>query len=183
MARPRRIIDPNGYYHVTVCGNDGRVIYETRRDAKDFLARLAEQVRRREWICLAYCLMTNHYHLLLRAPTGGPSLSLGMQTLNGRYSRAFNRRYGRKHHLFRNRFGTTPVERDEHLLEAARYVVLNPVRAGLVEDPAEWPWSSYRACAGLDFPPRFLALGELLALFAADPRDATNAYRDFVACA
>jgi putative transposase len=181
MPRPLRLIDPNGYYHVTVCGNDGRALFHYQADARNFLARMTEIACRHDWICLAYCLMTNHYHLLLRAPAGAPSLSRGMQKLNGDYSRAQNRRYGHKHHLFRNRFGTTPVARDAHLLEACRYVVLNPVRAGLVDHPADWPWSSYRASAGLDLAPRVLALGELLGLFAADPTAAARAYRDFVA--
>ncbi|MDQ2984434.1 MAG: transposase [Actinomycetota bacterium] len=180
MGHPPRIVEPDGYYHVTAVGNDGRTIYPSPDDARSFLDRLARAVRRYDWVCLTHCLMTNHYHLLLRLPAGGPSLSRGMQELNGHYSRATNKRYGRKHHLFRNRFGARHITTEKHLLEACRYIVLNPVRAGLVAHPADWPWSSYTACANDRLAPAFLARDELLRLFDDDARRARRAYREFV---
>ena len=123
--------------------------------------------------------MTNHYHLLLEIPRGG--LSVGMRELNGGYSRWANRRHARSGHLFHNRFGSTRVETDPHLLEVCRYVVLNPVRAGLCPTPKTWGWSSYRACAGLERAPRFLALSVLLQLFGPNVRRAQVSFRSFVA--
>ena len=125
--------------------------------------------------------MTNHFHFLLRIPQGG--LSAGMQQLLTGYSRVTNKRYGRRDHLFRQHFLSVKLERDSHLLESARYLVLNPVRAGLCDEPRRWRWSSYRACAGLAFVPRFLAADELLKLFDKRPGPARRRYRDFVASA
>jgi hypothetical protein len=125
--------------------------------------------------------MTNHFHLILRNPQGG--LSSGMQHLVSGHSRETNRRYGRRDHLFRQRFFSVQLTRDSHFLEACRYVVLNPVRAGLCRSPAEWQWSSYRACAGFTFSPSFLAAGELLQMFGNRPSEAAARYRAFVASA
>jgi putative transposase len=127
---------------------------------------------------LTYCLMTNHYHLVLSAPHGG--ISAGMQEVNGGYSRRTNSRYGRSGHLFKNRFSATAIARDAHLLEACRYVVLNPVRARMCEHAEDWPWSSYLACAGRRLAPRFLAVDELLGLFGNEPTEARRRYAAFV---
>ena len=135
-------------------------------------------VSRWGWICLAYCLMTTYYHLVLQVPTG--ELSAGMQALNGRFSRRTNRRWGGHAHLFENRFGERRIETGEHLREASRYVVLDPVRAGICDDPEHYGWSSYRACAGLEPAPAFLAAGEHQRLFGDTPEAATAAYRRFV---
>jgi REP element-mobilizing transposase RayT len=178
VPRLPRIEVPGGYYHLTSRGNNAQPIYWRDRDRVDFLALLDRVVLTHGWACLAYCLMTNHFHLLVQLDEGG--LSLGMQTLNGWYARCINRAYGRTGHLFRNRFSGTLIESEEHLLAACRYVVLNPVRAGLCATPEHWPWSSYRATVGLARPPRLLAVDELLRRFARDRRVAQARFREFV---
>jgi len=114
---------------------------------------LAEAVERYHWICHAYCLMPNHYHLLVETPLA--NLSQGMRQLNGAYTQAFNRRHNRTGHLLQGRYKAILVEKESHLLELARYIVLNPVRAKLVRHPRAWRWSSYRATAGDEEPPSF----------------------------
>jgi putative transposase len=179
MACRRRNFDPDGIYHLTSRGNDRRTIYRDDLDRHAFLKRLAAIALKHRWTALAYCLMTNHYHLVVAAPQGG--ISDGMQELNGGYSRRTNGRYGRTGHLFQNRFSAAAISRDAHLLETCRYVVLNPVRAKICERPEEWPWSSYAACAGLRLAPRFLAVDDLLGLFSAHPPAARRIYTAFVA--
>jgi putative transposase len=178
MAREPRFFDPDGVYHLTSRGNDRRTIYRDDLDRNAFLVRLGSIALKHRWISLVYCLMTNHYHLVISAPHGG--VSQGMQELNGGYSRRTNSRYGRTGHLFQNRFSVTPIARGSHLLETCRYVVLNPVRAGICLQAQEWPWSSYAACAGLALAPRFLAADEVLGLFGTRPEEARRAYAGFV---
>ena len=131
------------------------------------------------WQCLAYCLMGNHYHLLVRLTE--PNLAAGMCLLNGVYAKRFNRRHGCRDHLFGRRYHAERVERDEHLRETVRYIALNPVRAGLCPAPRSWRWSSYRAAAGLEAPPRFLALDELYPFFADTSALARRRFVAFVA--
>jgi REP-associated tyrosine transposase len=181
MGRAPRQEVLGGTYHVAARGNCGQDIFRDDRDRDAFLMRLDRTVARFSWRCLAYCLMTNHFHLILGNPQGG--LSTGMQQLVSGHSRETNRRHGRRDHLFRQRFFSVQLTRDSHFLEACRYVVLNPVRAGLCRSPAEWQWSSYRACAGFTFSPSFLAAGELLQMFGNRPSEAAARYRAFVASA
>lgn len=179
MAREPRIEIPGGIYHVGSKGNRGCQIYADDFDRRMFLKLLRLAVSRFRWACHSYCLMTNHYHLLIQLELGG--LSAGMKLLNGTFAAFSNRRHGwRAQHLFRNRFWCELIEDEQHLLETARYIVLNPVRAGLCNAPEEWPWSSYRACAGLEFAPDFLAVTEHLRLFGRSPSAARRAYREFV---
>jgi putative transposase len=178
MARHPRIELPGGMYHVGARGNRGCRIYADDYERRIFLTLLERIVARYRWTCLAYCLMSNHYHLVISIEDGG--LSDGMRELNGEFACFTNVRHGLEGHLFRNRFWSELIEREAHMLEGSRYVVLNPVRAGLCERPARWRWSSYRACAGLDFPPAFLAAGELLRLFGSTPRRARRGYAAFV---
>ena len=131
------------------------------------------------WICHAYCLMTNHYHLVIETPDG--NLSKGMRQLNGVFTQYSNRRHGRTGHLFQGRFKAILVDGDSYLLEVARYVVLNPVRAGMVGEAGEWPWSSYRAMVGAVEPPAWLATDGLLAVFSKQSPAAVRRYRQFVA--
>lgn len=159
-------------------GTNDETIFFDDHDRAAFLLQLARAAEKYGWIVLAYCLMSNHYHLVLRVPNGG--LSAGMQELNRGYSWRTNRRYGRRMHLFRQRFWSTEVKTGSHLLEASRYAVLNPVKAGICRYPDEWPWSSYRATAGLSPEPRFLAVDELLGLFGRDLENARRAYVEFV---
>jgi putative transposase len=177
---PLRIIDPTGYVHIGSRGNFGRAIYEDPSHRATFLYRYASVARDRDWTTLASCLMTNHYHFLIRLSNGG--LSEGMQLLNGAFSRQMNALYDRtgEGHLFKNRFDATPIESDAHLLEVCRYVVLNPVSAGICDRPEDSTWSSYRATAGLDLPPSFLAVDELLELFGTNVAAAREAYVAFV---
>ena len=165
-------------YHVTTRGNNREQVVWDDRDRAILLAAIDQAARRYGWIVLAYCLMTNHFHLVVQVPLGG--LSEGMRLLNGGFARRMNARHGRVGHLFQNRFGATQIKRDSHLREACRYVVLNPVRAGLCKRPEEWRWSSYRACVGFELAPPFLAVDALLGLFGTRPRQARREYRAFV---
>ena len=139
---------------------------------------LGEVVQRYHWICYAFCLMTNHYHLLIETVEG--NLSQGMRHLNGVYTQASNRRHNRSGHLFQGRFKGILVDKDAYLLELSRYIVLNPVRAGMVEMPSQWPWSSYRAMMGDAPAPKWLAIDGLLSQFGADPSGAREHYQRFV---
>lgn len=172
-ARPLRIEFPGALYHVTSRGNAKVAIFLDDADREEFLWRLGGVVREHRWICHAYCLMTNHFHLLLETPEA--NLSRGMRRLNGAYSQHFNRRHERVGHLLQGRFHSVLVERDSHLLELARYVVLNPVRSGMVLVPESYRWSSLRATLGLAPAPTWLACGALLARFGSRSR-----YLDFV---
>ena len=179
MGRRLRIFEPGAYYHVTSRGNNGEAIVHDDLDCLDFLRWLTRIVSDEQWRVITYCLMTNHYHLLICPSERG--FAAGMQLLNCGHARRMNRKHRRTGHLFRNHYSWRPIESDEHLLEACRYIVLNPVRAGLCEAPEDWPWSSYRATVDLELPPDFLALGELLALFGTSPARARAAFRAFVA--
>jgi REP element-mobilizing transposase RayT len=145
-------------------------------DRLDFLRWLSRIVSTERWRLLVFCLMTNHYHLLLRA--GETGFARGMQFLNCGHARRMNRKHGRNGHLFRNHYSWRPVESDEHLLEVIRYILLNPVRAGICATPEDWRWSSYRATADLELPPDFLALSDLLTIFGTTPSVARAAFLD-----
>ena len=140
---------------------------------------LGAVVRRYGWICHAYVLMDSHYHLLLETPL--PNLSLGIRQLNGLYGQSFNRRRSRRGHVFGGRFGSVLVERDEHFLEAARYIALNPLRTKRPQRFADWRWSSYPATAGLAPPASFLTIDDLLGRFGSERRQAQRRYVEFVA--
>jgi putative transposase len=178
MGRPLRIIEPGGLYHVTSRGSNRGTIAWDDRDMRLLLTLLEQSALRFRWQVLAYCLMTNHYHVLVRP--GECGLSDGMQRLNGGYSRAIGRRYGRDRHLFANRFGARHIETQSYLLEVVRYIPLNPVLAGLCDVPERWRWSSYAATIGLGFPPSFLSVDEIRGLFGTRPGPACAAYRSFV---
>ena len=178
MARPLRIEYEGGLYHITSRGNARDPIFLTDSDRHEFLDVLAEVVSRFGWICHAYCLMSNHYHLLIETPL--PNLSKGMQLLNGMYTQRFNRSTKRTGHVFQGRFKAILVEKESHLLELARYVVLNPVRAKMVRSAKDWPWSSYRATARLSEAPGFLAADWILSQFGANRGGAVRSYRRFV---
>ena len=178
MSRPLRNAYPDGIFHVGTRGNNKQAIYLDGVDRYWFLEMFGKATIRYEWSIYAYCLMTNHYHAVLQIPEGG--LSEGMRQLNGGYARWSNIRHGRCDHLFGKRFGSSEITTDEYLLEACRYVVLNPVRAGLVARPEEWAWSSYRACAGLEFPVKWFSPTTVLELFSPRPEEAMEQYRRFV---
>jgi len=127
---------------------------------------------------LVWFVMSNHYHLMVE--TANPTLSKGMKYLNGGYTQYYNRRHGRVGHLFQGRFKGILVEKDVYLIELARYIVLNPVRARMVRSAYEWPWSSYRGTAGLIETPPFLTTNWILGGFGDDWLSAQTAYRRFV---
>lgn len=178
MSRPIRIEFPDALYHVTARGDRREDIFEDDQDRQMFLSTLGQVVVRFNWICHAYCLMDNHYHLMIQTPDG--NLSKGMRQLNGVYTQASNRRYRRVGHLFQGRFKAILVDSNTYLLELTRYVVLNPVRAGMVKDPADWHWSSYRASVGMEPAAPWLAVDGLLAQFAKQRRLAQQRYAQFV---
>jgi putative transposase len=179
MGRALRNEEPGGIYHVTSRGSNKRPIYLDDADRSIFTGLLGRFALRQRWLVFAWVLMTNHYHLLIQVPFAG--LSRGMQLLNGGYACRFNLRHGRTAHVFKNRFDARPIESEAHLLEACRYIVLNPVRAGLCSSAEDWPWSSYRASVGLELAPAFFADSVVLRLFDANPTAARRAFRDFVA--
>ena len=179
MSRPPRRQAPNGLYHVTSRGNRGEPIFLCSVEFRRFLAILEQATKRFGWRFLAYCLMRNHYHLVVRTPE--PNISQGMHYLNGTYARWFNRRHGHQGHLFQRRFHAAAIESDWHLLESCRYVVLNPVRAGLVTGPTDWKWSSYHATVRARSGATLVALDELLGFFGRRRPDARDAFQSFVA--
>lgn len=179
MSRPVRIEFPDALYHVTARGDRREAIFDDDQDRRSFLSTLEQVVNRFNWVCHAWCLMDNHYHLLIQTPDG--NLSNGMRQLNGVYTQASNRRHGRVGHLFQGRFKAILVDSEAYLLELTRYVVLNPVRAGMVNNPADWPWSSYRASAGIEPAAPWLAVDGLLAHFAEQRGLAQKRYTQFVA--
>jgi REP element-mobilizing transposase RayT len=178
MARPLRIEYPGALYHITSRGNARSPIFEDHRDRREFLMILEDVVGRYNWLCHAFCLMDNHYHLLVETVDG--NLSLGMRHLNGVYTQAFNRRHDRVGHVFQGRFKAILVEQESYLLELRRYVVLNPVRAGIVKDPGAYKWSSYQSTGGLVKPAPFLRVNWILDQFGKTPREAQKEYRRFV---
>ena len=178
MARPLRVQFDGAIYHITSRGNARQEIFLDDTDRRSFLEVLAEVVDRFGWICHAYCLMPNHYHLLIETPE--PNLSQGMQLLNGVFTQRFNRHHKRLGHVLQGRYKAILVERESHLLELARYVVLNPVRAEMVRSAKDWPWSSYRATSGQAEKPSYLTIDWVLAQFGSNRSLAISAYRMFV---
>jgi len=178
MTRPLRIEYSGAVYHVTSRGNARQNIFNDDIDREKFLSILALVVERFHWICHSYCLMDNHYHLLLETPA--PNLSQGMRQLNGIYTQAFNRHHCRVGHLFQGRFKAIIVEKQAHLLELSRYIVLNPVHAHMVQHPADYLWSSYRATTGQTKVSDFLTVNWLLENFSTQTSRAQQLYREFV---
>jgi len=168
----------NGIYHITSRGNQRRAIYRDDRDRQRFLSRVSGTVDEFGWLIHAYCLMPNHYHLLVETPL--PNISSGMKKINGLYAQAFNVRHKRTGHVFQGRFHSILVERESYLLRLSRYIVLNPVRAGLAAAPEEWTWSSYRPTIGTGPRPRFLVSNHILRYFGNSLEEARRAYVSFV---
>ena len=179
MARPLRLSLPGAVYHVPSRGNARHDIVADDRDRSQWLSFLAHVVDRYGWLCHAYCLMDNHYHLVIETPK--PNLSIGMRQLNGRYTQAYNRRHEQVGHVFQGRFTAILVEKDAHLRELCRYVVLNPVRAKIVSHPRLWMWSSYRATVGETKAPGWLTTDWILSQFGQRGGPAQARYRTFVA--
>ena len=176
--RPRREL-AGGLAHVTSRTVRRFPLFLGERDALAYLALLDHVTRDiADWQILAYCLMPNHVHLVVDAEI--EQLSLAMHRVNGVYAQRFNRVHGYRGHLFQGRFHAKPVEDEAHLPGSARYVTMNPVRAGLCERPENWRWSSYRATLGVAPTPAFLRYERLLSSLAADVSVARRIFRDFV---
>ncbi len=178
MARPLRIEYSGAVYHITSRGNARKKIYRDDKDRENYLGVLGTVVNRYNWLCHAYCLMDNHYHLLIETPDA--NLSAGMCQLNGVYTQLYNKRHRRPGHIFQGRYKAILVDKDNYLLELCRYVVLNPVRAKLVEQPEHWKWSSYMATAGLKKVPEYLSVDWMLGIFGSKRKAAQRQYRKFV---
>jgi len=179
MTRPLRLEFPNALYHVTSRGDRREDIFDDDDDRVRFLEILGAVVTDYHWLCHGYCLMSNHYHLVIETLDG--NLSKGMRQLNGVYTQASNRRHKRSGHLFQGRYKAILVDKDPYLLELARYVVLNPVRAkGMVRRLEDWPWSSYWAMVGAVPKPDWLTTDWLLSQFGTQRKFAMERYRQFV---
>lgn len=178
MSRPLRIEYPGAFYHVMSRGNAKQTLFLSDSDRISFLHLLAGITRDYCWICHAYCLMNNHYHLIVETPA--PNLSKGMRDLNGIYSQEFNRQYHRVGHVMQGRFKSPVIQDDAYFLELSRYVVLNPVRSNLVENPGEWKWSSYLATSGLEAVPDYLHVDLILELLNENIHEARKYYRRFI---
>ena len=178
MGYPIREENPGCYYHVGTRGNNLRPIYRDAGSRVMFLVRLGIIARHYDWTIAAYCLMTNHYHLVLKLGEFG--MARGMQALNGGYAIAFNARYGRRDHLFGRRYWSRELEDDDDFLETCRYIELNPVRKAMTKLPAQWRWSSHRASVGLAAPDAFHSPQEIWHLFDQQPRLAMDTYSRFV---
>jgi len=175
---PREFLE-GAIYHVYSRGSNRQAIFAFDSDRTDFLECVSRVVRVYELRCLSYCLMPNHYHLVLQTPD--TRLSQAMKALNGRYALRFNRRHERDAHLFKNRFGAVLQETDSQLFWTLRYTVRNPIEKGFCARPDEWPWSSFRASVGLDDVPLFLDISGLLSYFGDEISEAMTRYREFVA--
>lgn len=178
MARPLRLQFDGALYHVTTRGNAREDIFEDDADRHAFLEYLGKVVQRFHWLCYAYCLMDNHYHLVIETPEA--NLSKGMRQLNGVYTQRYNRRHRAVGHLFQGRYKAVLIQKESHLQEVCRYVVLNPVRAKAVQKVEQWKWSSYRGTAGLSNCPPWLATDWVLRQFGNNRLQAASRYRQFV---
>ena len=178
MARPLRIEYSGALYHITSRGNEKKSIFKNDGDRKLFLDILTKVNKRFNWVCHAYVLMDNHYHLIIETPDG--NLSKGMRQLNGIYTQTFNKRHDRVGHIFQGRYKAILIQKESHLLEVCRYVVLNPVRSNSVKSPSAWEWSSYRATAGLEKPHPCLTTDWILGQFGTKTLTARERYMQFV---
>jgi REP element-mobilizing transposase RayT len=178
MARPLRIEFPGAVYHVIARGLEKRNIFAGDEDKAALRTLFSKLFTRYNFIFYAYCIMDNHYHLLLETPDG--NLSRGMQSLNGTYAQVFNEKYERCGHLFQGRYKAYLVEKESYLLTVSRYIVLNPVRAMITNHPSSYAWSSYSETAGGKKPPDFLVAELILSQFSKNGVTARREYRDFI---
>lgn len=178
MSRPLRITFPGAFYHITARGNEGRQIFKDIRDREKFLSYLESAAQRYRASVHVYCLMRNHYHLLLETPVG--NLPEIMHHINGAYTTYFNVKHKRSGHLLHGRYKAILVEKDQYAQELSRYIHLNPIRAKMVDTPQQYPWSSYRYFIGLRKSPEWLVIDFILSYFGDKISLAQKGYRDFV---
>lgn len=181
MARPLRIEFPDAVYHISARGNERKDVFWDDRDRERFLGYLETSVLRYKVNIHVYCLMSNHYHLLLSTPEG--NLSQIMRHINGGYTTYFNKRHNRAGHLFQGRYKAILVDADPYAGELSRYIHLNPVRAGIAARPGKYFWSSYSTYIGKETPPGWLNTDWLLRYFGKKTAEAKKAYRFFVQAA
>jgi REP element-mobilizing transposase RayT len=176
MPRPLRVQEP-GIYHVMTQGVRRSALFRDGRDRTAWVDLLPTVCNRYHWTCLSYCVMTTHYHLLVWTQLA--NLADGMQWLNGRWGQLFNRRHGEVGHVVRCRYHAVAIQSEKHLLELARYMPLNPVRAGACLRPRDWPWSSFPALIGVEPKPAWLD-GEALLTFFGTGKSARDGFAAFV---
>lgn len=178
MGRPLRIEYPDAFYHITARGNERQNIFKSNRDRERFLGYLASASERYKAIIHTYSLMDNHYHILLQTPAG--NLSQIMHHINGAYTNYFNAKRKRFGHLFQGRYKALLVDIDEYAQELSRYIHLNPVKAGVVEKPEQYKWSSYRDYINVNKSSQWLCIDFILSLFSRKTSVAKKQYRRFV---
>jgi REP element-mobilizing transposase RayT len=178
MPRTARVEAAGVIHHVTGRSAGELQVFQEARDCRRFLGLLEQSTAECGWVVYAYCLMPNHVHLLLQTPE--PNLGLGMRPVMGRFAQELNRRRSRHGAIWGERFHSRLVASERHALRSAAYIVLNPVRARLVRTAAEWPWSSFRATAGMEPAPAFLAVDAILSWISPDPEAARTMYTDWI---
>ncbi len=178
MARPLRLELAGGLYHVTSRGDRCEDIYDDDEDREKWLELFGKVCNRFNWRCHAYCLMDNHYHIIVE--TAEANLSKGMRQLNGVYTQYHNRKHDQVGHVFQGRFKGILVEQDAYLLELARYVVLNPLRANMIKDMNAWKWSSYHFMTGQSPNVSWLETDWILGQFSKQRKRAIEHYINFV---
>jgi len=178
MARPLRIQFPGAFYHITSRGNERKDIFKSRADREKFLSYLESVVLRYQAVIHVYCLMSNHFHLLLETPSG--NLSAIMRHINGSYTTYYNIKRARSGHLFQGRFKALLVDADAYAKELSRYIHLNPVRAGIVKTASDYQWSSYCAYSGAAISPKWLYRDFILGYFGGVTAEAQKRYSRFV---
>jgi REP element-mobilizing transposase RayT len=178
MARPLRLQLSGAYYHVLARGNARQDIFLDNTDRIRFLAFLGESVHRHGLLVHGYCLMPNHYHLIIE--TVRPEISLAFKRLNGIYSQFFNRRHERVGHVFQGRFKSLLIDRNSYFLNAHRYIHQNPVRKGLTGNARDYEWSSCRDFLGLRTPAPWLRTDLVLGYYSGNMKERMSAYAAFV---
>jgi len=178
MGRPLRIEYPDAFYHITARGNERQNIFKSNRDRERFLGYLDSASERYKAIIHTYSLMDNHYHILLQTPAG--NLSQIMHHINGAYTNYFNVKRKRSGHLFQGRYKALLVDIDGYAQELSRYIHLNPVKAGMVEKPEQYKWSSYRDYINVNKSSKWLCIDFVLSLFSIKTSIAKKQYRRFV---
>ncbi len=178
MARRPRIEFPGALYHTYSRGNSRNHIFHSDADFRAFLRLLKHVIDEHGWVIHSYCLMPNHYHLLLETP--GAMLSSGMKILNGAYAQRFNKKYGEVGHLFQGRFNSKLIDKDDYFMALLRYINMNPVDARIVPFPCDWKWSSCRALLRQDTEDLCCNPGFALSLFGSDPHEARLQLEDFI---